>query len=535
MLVLLLLVTLVISGVLTFQGSEAARLHKQTVERLLRDHAASAAGRYAEQAEMDISGIVRGLFQGYDKANPTFDAASFAPLALDPRFIAQCGCDPEPHVDYHFAYDYGADRFYYKKGRAPEADEVTLRGILLDIDNQAKLVAGVKFATGGQTRLHRPGAFVAVVPRDPAGKPTIAVGFVGKPAILTGMLTPAADFNKKLWTAYEPKPDRFQIEVTDAGSPIYSGEVPESEYSASASLPPAFGTLKVTASINPRDVPLVAGSDVSKFRGVPMFVSLMALSALLLIAILFLFRRESELAEARSNFVAGVSHELRTPLAQIRMFTETLLLGRTRNDAERRRSLEIIDQEAKRLTALVDNVLNLGRAERGTVRLAPAAVELSPIVKEVVDTFSQLPRARSMDFRTELEPRLIATVDSGAFRQILLNLLDNAAKYGPSSQRITVGLAMFEENARLWVDDEGPGIPVRERQRIFEPFFRSATHGDSRVSGSGIGLAVVRELSLLLGGTVRAEQAPGGGARIVVEFPDAYLRPEEAASSTAVA
>ncbi|MGH7462880.1 MAG: sensor histidine kinase, partial [Longimicrobiales bacterium] len=139
------------------------------------------------------------------------------------------------------------------------------------------------------------------------------------------------------------------------------------------------------------------------------------------------------------------------------------------------------------------------------------------------------------DVRVELEERLVAMVDAGALRQILDNLLDNALKYGPAGQRVGVGLAMFEEHARLWVDDEGPGVPVRERDRVFEPFYRSTTHRESSVVGSGIGLAVVRELAGLLNGRAWIEDAPGGGARVVVEFPDAYLRAEEATGSFAVA
>jgi signal transduction histidine kinase len=135
----------------------------------------------------------------------------------------------------------------------------------------------------------------------------------------------------------------------------------------------------------------------------------------------------------------------------------------------------------------------------------------------------------------EIEDRLMAMVDLEAFNRILSNLLDNAVKYGPAGQRVNVGLAMFEQHARLWVDDEGPGIPLRERDRIFEPFYRSSLHAQSGVAGSGIGLAVVKELTDLLEGRVWAEGAPGGGARIVVEFPNAYLRPEEAAGGWAVA
>ena len=124
----------------------------------------------------------------------------------------------------------------------------------------------------------------------------------------------------------------------------------------------------------------------------------------------------------------------------------------------------------RRLTALVENVLQLGRGERGSLTLAPTATQLAPTIREVIESFAQLPRSRNVDFRQELESRLVATVDPSALRQILINLLDNAVKYGPSGQRVYVGLAMFEEHARLWVDDEGPGIPKAQRQRVFEAF-----------------------------------------------------------------
>jgi signal transduction histidine kinase len=306
-----------------------------------------------------------------------------------------------------------------------------------------------------------------------------------------------------------------------------------SEYYAQDSTYSAFGAIKVRVAIDPTAVPAMAGVAVPPLRYALIF-GLTLLISILILAALILGKRQSELAAAREDFVSGVSHELRTPLAQIRMFAETLLLGRVRNEVERRRALEVIDQEARRLTALVENVLNLSRSRRGTARLAPAATELAPSVREILDTFSQMPRSRSVDFRLELEDRLVATVDPGAFRQILLNLLDNAVKYGPVGQRVSIGLAMFEKQARLWVDDEGPGIPERERERVFEPFYR-ATGQDTSVAGSGIGLAVVRELAVLLAGRAWVDDAPGGGARLVVEFPDAYLRAEDAAASWAVA
>ena len=530
LLVLLLLVTLVVSGVLTQQGSEAARGQEQALEMVLRTNASFVAGRYAEQSQVDVRSILTGLFMNqFTPTNTPINAADFRPAAMDARFVKQCQCDPEPLIAYHFSYDYGSNRLSFQKGNPGADEERTLR-LVLNRHPTERLRTDWEFAVAapGELGSKQVAAFAI---QNVAGRRHVAIGFVGVQSLIAPFLTPLSEFNTAMPGG---EPDRFAIEVTSRSQLIFAGAVPASQYSASIDMEPAFGGFRVQASVNPNYVPAMAGSSIPRSKAV-VFIGLLGLSVVLIVAALFLFRRESELGQARSDFVANVSHELRTPLAQIRMFTETLLLGRTRNEAERRRSLEIIDQEAKRLTALVENVLSLGRTERGAARLAPSATELAPMIREVMETFSQMPRARTSEFRAELEPRLIASVDPGAFRQILLNLLDNAVKYGPSGQRVVVGLAMFEEHARLWVDDEGPGIPVRERERVFEPFYRATTHADSSVAGSGIGLAVVRELAVLLGGRAWTEPAPGTGARIIVEFPDAYLRANEATGNWAVA
>jgi signal transduction histidine kinase len=256
---------------------------------------------------------------------------------------------------------------------------------------------------------------------------------------------------------------------------------------------------------------------------------LMLMISMLLVMALLQVRRETKLTRLRADFVSSVSHELRTPLAQIRMFTETLLLGRVRSDVERRRSLEIIDQEARRLAYLVENVLLFSKTEGGRQpRVTPEPTQFAEEVRQAVESFSLLSRHRDVEVRTELQENITVEVDRMALRQILINLVDNALKYGPAGQRITVGAALFDDVARLWVDDEGDGIPVEERARVFDSFYRLPRDLESRVTGSGIGLAVVRELARLHGGDAWAEAAPGRGARIVVEFPDAYVRSKEA-------
>src|SRR5262249_55194768 len=155
-------------------------------------------------------------------------------------------------------------------------------------------------------------------------------------------------------------------------------------------------------------------------------------------------------ARLRADFVSSVSHELRTPLAQIRLFAETLLLGRVRSDAEERRSLEIIDQEARRLTHLVENVLAFSRAERHAIRLQREPTALTPLVAAVVEAFEPLAATRKVTLRRDIFPGIFADADPDALRQMLINLLDNAVKYGPESQTVTVGARLSQGRLQIW-------------------------------------------------------------------------------------
>jgi signal transduction histidine kinase len=249
-----------------------------------------------------------------------------------------------------------------------------------------------------------------------------------------------------------------------------------------------------------------------------MLLGLLAVTAGMILTAILQLRRELRLQQLRSEFVASVSHELRTPLAQIRLFTETLLLDRVRSPQERQRSLEIIDREARRLNHLVDNVLRFARSERepGTVTLHER--ELAPLISEVPEAFEPLIAGTEVVVERRLGPGIRAAVDADCARQILLNLLDNALKYGPPQQRVVVGTEAVDGRTRMFVEDEGPGIPARDRERVFERFRRLERDRRSARAGAGIGLAVVRELAELQGGRCFVETGARGGARLVVEW-----------------
>ena len=269
------------------------------------------------------------------------------------------------------------------------------------------------------------------------------------------------------------------------------------------------GSILVRASLPPN----VAGQLVVARPGarLPLLLGLLALTAGLTAVAARQLRREHELVRLRNDFTSSVSHELRTPLTQILLFGETLELGRAAGEDERRQALAIIVQEARRLTHLVENVLHLSRAERQMVRVTPVPVALGPLLREIVERFTALAGSAAVRLRTELDDTIVATVDPAALHQIVINLLGD----GPITLRVSLELG----RTRLEVEDSGPGVPAGDRLRIWEPFVRLRPRGE--VPGSGIGLAVVRELVAAHGGECRVELAEGGGSRFVVELPDA--------------
>ena len=244
-------------------------------------------------------------------------------------------------------------------------------------------------------------------------------------------------------------------------------------------------------------------------------------------------RREQDLVRLRADFVSGVSHELRTPLAQIRLFAQLLRAGTLRAPEDADRALRVIDQEARRLTFLVDNVLNFASGDRPQQRVEPVVTEVVTEIIDVLEAFEPLAEERGAELREDLQSGLYALVDPRALRQVLLNFLDNAVKYGPRGQTVTVGASMLAGRVRVWVDDEGPGVDADERENVWRPFYRVERSGGTPVGGNGIGLAVVHELVLQHGGTVWVEDAPEGGARFVAEFPAAERTPTPAQSMLA--
>ena len=247
----------------------------------------------------------------------------------------------------------------------------------------------------------------------------------------------------------------------------------------------------------------------------PLLALVMTLAVALLLAAMWLFRREQAVTQLRIDFVSQVSHELRTPLTQIRMFAETLLLERTRSVDEQRRALEIIDRESRRLSHLVENILQFSSIADGA-SLSPELQPITPVIREVCEA-TEMTNA-SVNIELQAAEPVTAVFDDDALRQILLNVLDNAVKYGPKNQTITVQLSEAQDLVRIEVIDEGPGIPKAERERIWEAFHRLEKEQQTAISGTGIGLAVVRELVEGMQGRCWIGEAESG-TRVLIELP----------------
>lgn len=314
---------------------------------------------------------------------------------------------------------------------------------------------------------------------------------------------------------------------------------------------PGFGGVRVTVA--PRagapgfdagrlSVPWLAAADGA---GDGVLAGLTALLVTLLactLASAWIARREAALAATRVDFLAAVSHEFRTPLAQILVAADTLPLiareafaraDRTALDATA--ALDAIVHATERLGHLVDNVLHVARGDRpdpalqGDLPYAP--LQLAPLVEDVVERFLPVAAEADVEVAVALAPDVVVAASRELVTRLVLNLLDNAVKYGPRPQTVRVLLARGPlGSARLTVDDQGPGVPLPDRARIWNPFVRLAR--DAARPGSGIGLTVVRDLARRLGGRAWVADAPGGGARFVVELPLADVplaneRPEQ--------
>ncbi|HUQ99611.1 MAG TPA: HAMP domain-containing sensor histidine kinase [Gemmatimonadaceae bacterium] len=539
----LILFTVALTAFLAYRAFDASRAQRRMTENTLREYAGFAAFQLKNATILRVGGQHRGAFEQVVRAISTRGATP--PLGVEQAAAlvrsrgAQCRC-------------LGGVSFYYQVSFADSRIEATASGLATP-ENLRRIrdtviaqaldparpdpplpnlsgrrvgapVTSQSLVTTFSNLGERPYLFIHALTADATGAPVVAYGFavpaeqpVGRAVkmalasqpVLPSTLTRGMSVDSILAITVR----------SPTGKLVYESNAGVSRrYAATDSLEPRNGGLRFEVAIDPAAAGRLIIGGLPRSR-LPEVLATAFVAVALLGLLLYQFRRQEELGRLRDDFVSGVSHELRTPLAQIRLLAELLYMGKVPSE-ERERSLRIIDKEARRLSFLVDSILNFTHTQRS--EMSPVRTEVATEIEEIVSGFEPLAQAQGVHLTTRLEKGIVADVDRGALRQVLLNLLDNAVRYGPSGQSVTITTQSAENNWTLEVADEGPGIPADESDRIFAPYYRMKRDAGGAVGGTGIGLAVVRRVVKEHNGRVHVASANGNGevgARFVVTLP----------------
>jgi signal transduction histidine kinase len=531
LIVLLLVISLATACMIALQAQYSDAYRRATAQSVLRDYSSLIADEVIRRSAADVGyygyyPLMTALVREVEQSGGLSDAAKARFLSSQDARLKRSASLAQTYFEMdrttaHLTFvgeDPGADIAAWLRQNLP--------GVPAQRSDPGFLVFNAKIAGAPRT-------FVAVSARGPQGTEKIAGFQVDLPALRQWFATalnrqplvpPSLGHGKvtnaSVYVSVRDQGGEERFRMGEARSPELAVNKPFGD-----AYQGVFSGFTVAASIDSDVSHQIVIGGLPKSR-VPLFAGLLALNAGLIVTAILQLRRETALQQLRDEFVSSVSHELRTPLTQIRMFTETLLLERIRSSEEGRRSLEIIDREARRLSQLVENVLQFSRADGRVGSLSKEKRELAPLIQEIVDDFESTVDSSQAQFECRMRAGLMANVDPDAIRQILINLLDNAVKYGRGRQQVIVSLTAQEGKALLSVEDEGPGIPAADRQRVFEHFQRLERDRQSAIAGTGIGLSVVKDLVGRHGGRCWVTTGDRGGAKFIVELP---LAADEAA------
>jgi signal transduction histidine kinase len=264
-------------------------------------------------------------------------------------------------------------------------------------------------------------------------------------------------------------------------------------------------------------------ADISNHVVRTSFLILGALSLLMGAGMYLTYRnvaRELALAKLKSDFVSNVSHELRTPLALIRLYAETLELGRLSNPAKCQEYYEIIRKESERLTSLINNILDFSRIESGKKEYSFRETDVADLVRSTLESYRFEIEQNGFQFEQKIDNNLPQVwVDREAIARSLLNLVNNAVKYSGTEKYLGVNLYRHNGGVNLEVVDHGIGIPSKEQVKIFEKFYRVGDPLVHDTKGSGLGLSLVRHIVQAHGGDVAVQSEPGQGSKFTITLP----------------
>lgn len=520
--------TLAAVGVTAVEVVRTELSHQREAAATLEDHARVAAWKFSNWAEIRLGGRMSRIIRPL--RNPELPDDVSAETALEALMVdtvaefTDCECPQyEPQWAFRRSVGDGAVEGV-QTGELPAAVSAYLdTGLTLPADEAGIRIA---FAASGDDLF-----FIAY--RRAARIEDAVVGIAGRAPearrILSSIRAETELLPPSLMST-EDAPEMLAIRVLAGDEEIHAdgwGEEP-GRYRAKVEMGSSRGpmaeeamvmeNLSVEAEIAPQaaDDLLIGGLPQSR---IPQLLGLLAIAVLLAAVSVRQVMAERRIAAMRSNAIAGLAHDFRTPLAKIRMFAETERLGRTRDGAESKRALEIVDRESRRLADMVDNVLRFNAAEASALNLSTRDVDPSAFIHDLGEECRMLYPDNRLAVEIDSAVMDSVRVDPDALRRIIMNLVENAAKYAGSGTQITLSLESAPGGVRLAVEDEGPGIPARDRDRIWQRYRRGIRAGKVHQRGEGIGLAVVHDLVMAHRGAVRVEDSREGGARFVVDLP----------------
>lgn len=232
------------------------------------------------------------------------------------------------------------------------------------------------------------------------------------------------------------------------------------------------------------------------------------------------FHRQQQLSEMKTNFVSSVSHELRAPIASVRLMAEELEDLGERDQKKNKEYHHFIVQECRRLSALIENVLDFSRHEQGRKEYEFEPTDLERLVRETAKLMHAYGAERQIAVLPTISGKPVPVeLDGRAIQQVLVNLIDNAIKHSPTQGTVEVGLEFEAQRVLLWVEDHGEGIPPEDHERIFERFYRRGSELRRETQGVGLGLAIVKYVTEAHRGKISVRSAVGQGSRFTVELP----------------
>lgn len=240
-----------------------------------------------------------------------------------------------------------------------------------------------------------------------------------------------------------------------------------------------------------------------------------------IIAVFYDVTKIKEFERLRSEFVANVSHELKTPLTSILGFVETLREGAVEDKANRDRFLQIIEDHARTLHEMIEDLLQLSRLESSAEPVRKEPVEMGGLLDRIIETLGPSLKQSKILVERRIEPGARVMADPKTFERALLNLIDNAVKYNREGGRVTVGLHETPSESILEVGDTGIGIADADLARVFERFYRVDKSRSRESGGTGLGLSIVKHILERHGGRIQARSTPGKGSTFTIFLPKA--------------